>query len=113
MIILTKSIEEQMRTNHARQQENDDSMSTMPVVKLFGGGACTWLLSELDDNDIAFGLCDIGFGTPELGYVSMQELYDIKFPPFGLGIERDRHWKPKKSLVEYGDEARENGRIIS
>ena len=111
MMILTKPITKQLKENSARQQENDDSMNTMPVVKLFGGGACTWLLSELDEDGIAFGLCDLGLGTPELGYVSMDELMSIKFPPFGLPIERDRHFTPKKTLVEYAEEAREYGMI--
>ena len=32
----------------------------------------TWLLTEIDpdDHDHAFGLCDLGQGFPELGYVS-------------------------------------------
>ena len=113
MMILTKPITKQLKENSARQQENDDSMYTMPVVKLFGGGACTWLLSELDEDGIAFGLCDLGLGTPELGYVSMDELMSIRFPPFGLPIERDMHWKPKKTLVEYADEARRHGRLVA
>lgn len=40
-----------------------------PVVKLFTPDAgATWLLTELDpdDHDIAFGLCDLGLGYPEL-----------------------------------------------
>ena len=111
MKILTNPILKQLKANSARQQENDESMSTMPVVKLFGGGACTWLLSELDEDGIAFGLCDLGLGTPELGYVSMDELMSIRFPPFGLPIERDRHFTPKKTLVEYAEEAREYGMI--
>ena len=112
MMILTKPILKQLKANHARQQEDDVSDSTMPVVKLFGG-ACTWLLSELDDNGDAFGLCDLGLGFPELGYVQMDELMKRKFPPFGLPIERDRNWKPEKTLVEYADEASENRRIIA
>tara|TARA_R110000737_G_scaffold221559_1_gene237032 strand:+ start:417 stop:758 length:342 start_codon:yes stop_codon:yes gene_type:complete len=111
--ILTNPILKQLKANSARQQENDESMSTMPVVKLFGGGACTWLLSELDDDGIAFGLCDLGMGSPELGYVSMDELMSIKFPPFGLPIERDMNWKPNKTLVEYADEARRYGRLVA
>ena len=113
MKILTNPILKQLKANSARQQENDESMSTMPVVKLFGGGACTWLLSELDDDGIAFGLCDLGMGSPELGYVSMDELMSIKFPPFGLPIERDMNWKPNKTLVEYADEARRYGRLVA
>ena len=113
MKILTNPILKQLKANSARQQENDESMSTMPVVKLFGGGACTWLLSELDDDGIAFGLCDLGMGSPELGYVSMDELMSIRFPPFGLPIERDMNWKPNKTLVEYADEARRYGRLVA
>jgi hypothetical protein len=33
---------------------------------------CTWLLTGLDtDTDLAFGLCDLGMGEPELAYVSL------------------------------------------
>jgi hypothetical protein len=36
-----------------------------PVVKLFTPDAqCTWLLTELSLDDIAFGLCDLGLGLP-------------------------------------------------
>ena len=52
-----------------------------PVVKLFnpvGGG--TWLLSEMDEQGIAFGLCDLGMGEPELGYVAIQELEQAVLP---------------------------------
>ena len=83
-----------------------------PVVKLFGGSACTWLLSELDpESNVAFGLCDLGFGTPELGYVSLDELKALKFPPFGLPIERDMHWEANKTLIGYAKEASELGYI--
>jgi Protein of unknown function (DUF2958) len=40
-----------------------------PVVKLFTPDAgATWLLTELDpeDDDLAFGLMDLGLGEPEL-----------------------------------------------
>ena len=64
-----------------------------PVVKLFNPvGTGTWYLSELDDQDIAFGLCDLGH--PEWGYVDLNELKSLKLP-FGLGIERDIHWNGK------------------
>ena len=45
----------------------------IPVVKLFNPmGPATWLLCELDaDGDTLFGLCDLGVGEPELGYVSL------------------------------------------
>ena len=43
-----------------------------PVVKLFTPDAgATWLLTEIDsdNHDHAFGLCVLGLGIPELGWV--------------------------------------------
>ncbi|MCF0075481.1 DUF2958 domain-containing protein [Dyadobacter sp. CY261] len=56
-----------------------------PVVKLFLGNA-TWLLSEIDPfyEDIAFGLCDLGMGEPELGNVSRLELKGLKSTPISF-----------------------------
>lgn len=48
-----------------------------PMLKVFlPDGAATWLLSECDsdDPDRLFGLCDLGLGEVELGYVSLAEL---------------------------------------
>jgi hypothetical protein len=88
-----------------------------PLVKLFGGAACTWLISEMDPDqpDLMFGLCDLGFGTPELGYVRLSELEAIRFPPFGLGVERDRYWSAVKgkTMAQYAAEARVKGRIAA
>jgi hypothetical protein len=39
-----------------------------------------------------FGLCDLGF--PELGYVRLSELSEVKLWGGALGIERDLHWTP-------------------
>lgn len=85
-----------------------------PVVKLFNPcGAATWLLTELDpeDPDIAFGLCDLGMGCPELGSVRLSELAGVKLMGGALGIERDIHFEADKSLSAYADEARQLGRI--
>jgi len=93
---------------------NDDGMTEdfRPVVKLFNPmGAATWLLSELDeDGDTAFGLCDMGMGEPEMGYVSLSEVAEVRLP-LGLYIERDIHFNAKKTLSEYAEEARRLGRI--
>ncbi len=53
----------------------------LPVVKFFmPDGGATWLLSEIDPEypDIAFGLCDLGMGFPELGSVSLSELLSVR-----------------------------------
>jgi hypothetical protein len=48
----------------------------VPVLKLFNPlGAATWLATELgEDGDTMFGLADLGFGCPELGYFSLSEI---------------------------------------
>ena len=51
----------------------------VPVVKFFNPvGAGTWLFSELDeDGDSLFGLCDLGFGCPEMGSASLAEIVAV------------------------------------
>ncbi len=84
-----------------------------PVIKLFcPWTGATWLLTELDpgDPDIAFGLCDLGQGFPELGCVSIMEIKSAKGPG-GLAIERDLYFKADKTLSAYAVEARTEGRV--
>ncbi|MFY8162654.1 MAG: DUF2958 domain-containing protein [Brevundimonas sp.] len=86
-----------------------------PLVKLFvPWNAGTWLISEIDpdDPDLAFALCDLGVGSPELGYLHIPEIEAVR-GPFGLKIERDLHWSPEKgkTMEQYADEARARGRI--
>lgn len=108
MLLITKEQEKKLKANNVK-----DTMGR-PVVKLFGGGAFTWLISKMeDDGDTMFGLCDIGQGTPEMGSVSLSELKSLKFPPFGLGVERDLYFTPDKSLLEYWEEARKVGYIAA
>ena len=98
MKLITKEIQKKLEAN--RGKENAD-----PVVKFFTGGAATWLISELGDNGIAFGFCDLGHGYPELGYVDLNELV-------ALGkVERDLHFKGTKPMSDYVKEANAKGRI--
>src|SRR6185312_3773633 len=79
-----------------------------PVAKLFTPDAnATWLISAVDpdDPDRLFGLCDLGLGFPELGYVSLLELSALK-GPLGLPVERDLHFLADKPLSAYAEEAR-------
>ncbi|MGB6947092.1 MAG: DUF2958 domain-containing protein [Bryobacteraceae bacterium] len=116
MKLLTAEIEARLLAN-GREQEpvrgTDNEVDFYPVVKLFTPDAgCTWLLTEIDPEnpDIAFGLCDLGMGYPELGSVSLAELADVR-GRLGLPIERDLHFKADKRLSAYADEARELDRI--
>jgi len=90
-----------------------DEKDHEPVVKLFTpDGNATWLLTESDpdDSNRLFGLCDLGLGTPELGYVSLAELTALR-GMLGLPIERDLHFVADKPLSAYAEEARLKGRI--
>jgi hypothetical protein len=99
---------------NARARDDDGAVADLkPVVKLFcPWGQGTWLLSELDpeDPDLAFGLCDPGLGFPELGSVRLSDLEALRGPG-GLRIERDRWFRPTRTLGAYADAARAAGRI--
>ena len=58
--------------------------------------------------DIAFGLCDLGLGEPELGTVSLSDLAKLR-GKLGLPIERDMSFKANKPLSRYAEEARRAG----
>jgi hypothetical protein len=90
-----------------------ENIDPMPLVKLFTpDGACTWLLTELDpfDPDIAFGLCDLGMGFPELGCVRLSELMAVR-GALGLAVERDIHFRAARTLGAYADAATKAGAI--
>lgn len=78
------------------------------------GTACTWLLSELDPHspNIGFGLCDLGFGSPELGYVDLKEIKGIKHPVFGTGIYVNPLFEGKYPMSAYAGAARANAEIV-
>jgi hypothetical protein len=118
MKLLTSELRAQLIANGALQRETtqrdpDTGIDFFPVVKLFTPDAgCTWLLTEVDpdDPDIAFGLCDLGMGFPEVGSVSLSELASVR-GGLGLPVERDLHFVARKPLSAYADEARESGAI--
>ena len=118
MELITKPQIEQLlangRAQRAAADQNAGALDFKPVVKLFTPDAqCTWLLTELDPDDgLAFGLCDLGLGCPELGYVSLEELATVR-GKLGLPIERDRHFIANKTISAYAEEARAQGRIVS
>ena len=117
MMLLTAELREQLlcngRVRLEAQLRGESEPDFLPVVKLFTPDAgCTWLLTELDpdDPDIAFGLCDLGMGFPELGTVSIAELESVR-GRLGLPVERDLSFNPTKTLSAYAEEAREHGAI--
>ena len=117
MTLITEALTEQLLANGRAQRaaidKDEGAIDFKPVVKLFTPDAqCTWLLTELDSDDLAFGLCDLGMGEPELGYVSLMELHSVR-GKLGLPIERDLHFEADKTISVYADEARARGHIVS
>ena len=108
MQLMTDEIKASLLANW--QAEGEDHK---PVAKFFDpSGAATWLITEMsaEDNDILFGLCDLGMGFPELGYVRLSELKGVK-GRLGLGIERDLHFEGRFPISVYAEAARQAGGI--
>jgi hypothetical protein len=85
---------------NGRESLQNPDFDPVPVVKLFTPDAgATWLLSELDPDDMegtrAFGLCDLGLGMPELGWLDLSELASVR-GRLGLPVERDLHFRAEK-----------------
>jgi len=113
MNLIPDDIREQLLAN-GRRSLVEAKFDAVPVVKLFTPDAgATWLLTDLDphDADRAFGLCDLGLGSPEMGWLSIFEIQSIR-GPLGLHVERDLHFSADKPISAYAQEARVAGRIL-
>ena len=92
MKLITKEIEKKLEKYplYSQDGKGDDAVV---ICKFFGGSCWSWYATEgnkTEDGDIEFfGLIVNDYGAT-LGYFTLSELEDIKFPPFGLGIERDK-----------------------
>jgi hypothetical protein len=105
----------QLIENHRVQEplKGGDERDFIPSVKLFTPWAgATWLLTECDPDGLAFGLCDLGSGMPELGYVSLDEVASLRGPG-GIRVEQDLHFRAEKPLSWWVREARREGRITA
>lgn len=105
--LLTAELREKLRAN-----AEGPGADHLPVVKLFNpAGAGTWLATELgDDDDTLFGIADLGFGCPEVGSFSLDELASLRLP-FGLRIERDIAFSTEHSLSAWAEAARATGSL--
>ena len=107
-----------LRNGRLRRQFDEEGLAEpdfLPVVKLFTPDAgCTWLLTEIDPDepDLAFGLCDLGLGYPEIGSLSLSELQSVR-GRLGLPVERDLFFQPTKTLSAYAAEAAKRGGITA
>ena len=89
---MTKEIKEQA----TKQYDKGSDMEQMVVAKYFDAmGDWKWFLMNMDkDEDYCWGIVE--GNEVEMGSFSMRELEGIK-RPFGLGIERDLHFKPMRA----------------
>lgn len=67
---------------------------TKAICKFFGGAAMTWIIfgQDEEEKDILFAVVDLGMDCVEAGSISLSELEAVKFPPFGLPVERDMYF---------------------
>ena len=84
---------------------NDGKGDDAPViVKFFGGSRYSYFVTEaekLDDDYRLYGfvVSPLGPDCDEWGYTMLSEITQVRFPPFGLPVERDRSVNPGQYTV--------------
>ena len=105
-----------MLANHRRQkpvQGTTKEIDFKPVVRLYlPFSDCQWLLTEMEDEQIAFGLADLGLGFPEIGSVWFPEIEALEHPQ-GLRVLQDIDFRADRTLSEYAAVAQKHRRIIT
>lgn len=94
MELLTKEVEAEFKLLGSQANEKDPVV----VAKFFNAaGPGKWYATEYDPKEkIFFGYVSIfGDHNDEWGSFSLEELESIQ-GGFGLGVERDKFWNPKK-----------------
>lgn len=94
---------------------SDVSSVIRPVVKLYTpDAAATWLIAWLapQDPDVAYGLCDLGFGLPEIGGFRLSAIKEMR-GPLGMPVMRDRTFAARQSLLDYAVDAHARGRVVA
>lgn len=112
MDLFTEEQYQQLLKNGSPEYRDQDHP---PVVQLtLPGTDCVWLLSELEPEapNIAFGLCDLGMGFPELGYVDLEEIKTVRVGLFGFTIFNNPKFQGKYPMSVYASAARRHQRIV-
>lgn len=96
-------------SKHCHKQGHDPQ----PVVHLYlPGSSHQWLLTELHTHDdVAFGLCDLGAGFPELGYVDLREVLAAA-ASVNAELRCNLAFRAIAPLSEYAEQARRAQRIV-
>ena len=110
MKLMTEEIE-RILERHPYGSQDEAGPDAKVIVKYFGGSAATWLITEGEKQRngdwFLYGYITLGFRDdfePDLllwewGSVSLKELSEVRFPPFGLPVERDLYLSPLSSTV--------------
>jgi len=102
MKLLTAGIEKRLAQYPFGSQDGKGENAEV-IVKFFGGYAATWLVTEGEKNEDGdwefFGKVTLFGDEWEWGYFTLAELKELRFPPFGLPIERDM-WLNKNTKVK-------------
>ena len=100
MKLMTKAIEKVLPA--LRSTIGVKTEDKVAVCKFFGGARYTFFVTEgskMENGDFEFfGYCksNLGPDCDEWGNIRLSDLKSMKFPPFGLPIERDLWWTPTK-----------------
>lgn len=112
MKLMTEELEKAFEKYPLYSQEEVEGKEAKVVVKYFGGSAATWLITEgekqADGDWMFFGYVTLGLPDPfspgqliwEWGYVTLKQLEELRFPPFGLGTEMDVSVSPGEHTVK-------------
>ncbi|GAA4457896.1 DUF2958 domain-containing protein [Rurimicrobium arvi] len=112
MHLFTEQQQQQLSFNGAPENRDNDHT---PVVRLFvANTSMVWLLNELDPErpSEAFGLCDLGMGFPELGYLDLEGVSEV-CSRNQFSLERDLHFNGKYPMSVYAEAARQQQRITT
>ena len=111
MELMNKELERHLRKYPMYSQDGKGENSEI-AVKYFGGYAATWLITEAEKQQngdwLFFGFITLGIRDLydnryllwEWGYVRLSELEDLRFPPFGLPVERDLYIHEKARVID-------------
>ena len=108
----TKAQHRQLLAN-GRRSAAGKAIDPPPVVKVaLFDAAATWLLISLDPADPtrAYGLIDLGVGSPALGVIDLNGLKRLR-GYLKLPVHRDVFFQPDRPLSAYAAEAIAAGRI--
>jgi hypothetical protein len=111
MIVLPRHHFETLKRNGGRYAEAKCDL--VPVVKFHDpGGTAKWLITRIDprDDNILYGLHDLGIGLPIIGPVLFSELEEVE-GRLGIGLERDIFFCASHPISVYAHAAQILSRI--